>query len=37
MENKITNASDRELIITRKLDAPIELVWKVWTRTKTLS
>ena len=26
-----TNTADRELIITRLLDAPIELVWEVWT------
>ena len=25
------NVSDRELIITRLLDAPTELVWEVWT------
>lgn len=31
MESKATNTSDRELIITRKLDAPVELVWEVWT------
>ena len=31
MESKATNTSDRELIITRKLDAQVELVWEVWT------
>jgi len=31
MENKKSNTHDRELIITRKLNAPVELVWEVWT------
>ena len=31
MENKEPDTTDRELIITRKLDAPVELVWEVWT------
>jgi uncharacterized protein YndB with AHSA1/START domain len=31
MEGAKTDSSDRELIITRLLQAPIELVWKVWT------
>ena len=26
-----TNASDREIVITRVFDAPRELVWKAWT------
>ncbi len=26
-----TSIADRELTITRTLNAPIELVWKVWT------
>jgi uncharacterized protein YndB with AHSA1/START domain len=31
-ENKLTgNVSDRELVITRLINAPRELVWKVWT------
>ena len=33
MENKKTNdsnASDRELLLTRTFNAPIELVWEVW-------
>ena len=37
MENKATNTSDRELLITRTLDAPIELVWEVWTDPKHIS
>lgn len=31
MESVKNDTSDRELIITRLLQAPIELVWKVWT------
>jgi uncharacterized protein YndB with AHSA1/START domain len=34
MENKKTidsNTSDRELLLTRTLSAPIKLVWEVWT------
>jgi uncharacterized protein YndB with AHSA1/START domain len=32
-ENKITeDISDRELVITRLLNAPPELVWEVWTK-----
>jgi len=34
-ENK--NTSDRELSITRTLNAPIELVWKVWTEPEHIS
>lgn len=30
MENKKSNTQDRELFITRQLDAPIDLVWEVW-------
>ena len=37
MESKTTNTSDRELLITRKLDAPIELVWEVWTNPDHLA
>jgi uncharacterized protein YndB with AHSA1/START domain len=34
MENKNakTSTADRELIITRTLNAPVELVWEVWTK-----
>jgi uncharacterized protein YndB with AHSA1/START domain len=34
--NKVkgTDTSDRELVLTRTLDAPRELVWKVWTDPK---
>jgi len=31
MESPKTNTSDREVIITRLLQAPVEWVWKVWT------
>jgi uncharacterized protein YndB with AHSA1/START domain len=31
MEKQSENTKDRELIITRVLNAPRELVWKVWT------
>jgi len=37
MESKVANTSDRELLITRKLDAPIELVWEVWTDPKHIA
>jgi uncharacterized protein YndB with AHSA1/START domain len=31
MENKKSSTGDRELIISRKLNAPVALVWEVWT------
>ena len=31
MENKKSSTADRGLIMSRKLNAPIELVWEVWT------
>src|ERR1700748_902608 len=31
MQNAKSNTQDRELIISRLLDAPVELVWEVWT------
>jgi uncharacterized protein YndB with AHSA1/START domain len=31
MENVKSNTANRELVISRLLDAPIELVWEVWT------
>ena len=36
MEKEKTSTSDRELIITRTLNAPVELVWKVWTEPQHL-
>ena len=31
MENKKSSTHDRELVISRTLNAPVELVWEVWT------
>ena len=31
MENKKSSTQDREILISRKLNAPVELVWEVWT------
>jgi len=31
MPNEKSNTADRELIISRLLNAPVELVWEVWT------
>lgn len=31
MENKKSNTADRELTLSRTIDAPVELVWEVWT------
>ena len=31
MENKSNSTHDRELVLTRTLNAPVELVWEVWT------
>ncbi len=32
MENKKSSTHDRELLLSRTLDAPVELVWEVWTK-----
>lgn len=32
MENKKNDTRDRELLLSRKLNAPIDLVWEVWTK-----
>lgn len=37
MEKKESNTADRELVITRKLDAPIDLVWEVWTKPEHIA
>jgi uncharacterized protein YndB with AHSA1/START domain len=37
MESQKSNTHDRELIITRKLNAPIELVWEVWTKPEHIA
>lgn len=31
MEKNVNDTSDREIRLTRVLDAPVELVWEVWT------
>jgi uncharacterized protein YndB with AHSA1/START domain len=36
MEKK-NDTKDRELIITRKLNAPIELVWELWTQPEHIA
>src|ERR1700712_3934663 len=37
MENTQSNNSDRELRLTRVLDAPIALVWEVWTKPEHIA
>ncbi len=37
MENKKNDTRDRELILSRKLDAPVELVWEVWTKPEHIA
>jgi len=37
MENEKSSTQDRELIITRKLNAPVELVWEVWTQPEHIA
>src|ERR1700761_2609506 len=37
MEKKNANTSDRELRINRTLNAPVELVWEVWTNPEHLA
>ena len=37
MLSEKNNTADRELIITRELNAPIELVWEVWTDPEHLA
>ena len=37
MEKENSNTKDRELILTRTLDAPIDLVWEVWTKAEHLA
>jgi uncharacterized protein YndB with AHSA1/START domain len=32
-----SNTKDRELIISRTLDAPVELVWEVWTKPEHIA
>ena len=37
MEKRSNETSDRELIITRTLKAPIDLVWEVWTNPEHIA
>src|SRR5580658_456105 len=37
MENRKNDTSDRELRIWRVLDAPVELVWEVWTNPEHIA
>ena len=37
MENKKNNTKDRELFLSRTLNAPVELVWEVWTDPKHIA
>lgn len=37
METKQSNTKDRELIISRKLNAPVELVWEAWTKPEHIA
>ena len=37
MENEKSSTHDRELIIARKLNAPVELVWEVWTQPEHIA
>ena len=37
MEKVKDNTTDRELIINRKINAPVELVWEVWTKPEHIA
>jgi uncharacterized protein YndB with AHSA1/START domain len=37
MENKKSKTADRELLLSRKLNAPIDLVWEVWTKPEHIA
>jgi uncharacterized protein YndB with AHSA1/START domain len=37
MESTKSNTTDRELRITRTLDAPVELIWEVWTKPEHIA
>ncbi|HZZ76802.1 MAG TPA: SRPBCC family protein [Puia sp.] len=37
MERVKDNTKDRELVITRKINAPVELVWEVWTKPEHIA
>jgi uncharacterized protein YndB with AHSA1/START domain len=37
MPGEKNNTADRELLLTRLLDAPVELVWEVWTQAEHIA
>ncbi|HZY36059.1 MAG TPA: SRPBCC family protein [Mucilaginibacter sp.] len=37
METKMTDTKDRELLISRKLNAPVELVWEAWSHAEHIA
>jgi uncharacterized protein YndB with AHSA1/START domain len=37
MENVKDNTQDRELFVTRTINAPVELVWEVWTKPEHIA
>ena len=37
MENQKSSTADRELVITRTLNAPVELVWETWTKPEHIA
>jgi uncharacterized protein YndB with AHSA1/START domain len=37
MQSEKNNTSDRELLLSRLLDAPVELVWEVWTHAEHIA
>ena len=37
MENKQSSTADRELRMQRTLDAPVELIWEVWTNPEHIA
>ena len=37
MEKKESSTADRELVITRTLNAPVDLVWEVWTNPEHIT
>jgi uncharacterized protein YndB with AHSA1/START domain len=37
MENKQSNTKDREISVSRTLNAPVDLVWEVWTKPEHIA
>lgn len=37
MENTTSNTADRELLISRTINAPVALVWEVWTQPEHIA